>query len=199
MDVNPTVVGAVRREQIAKAAIEVMGRFGYARTTFAKVTAQAGLSSTRMVSYHFADKNDLMVTVLGIAIGAADELMEARTAGTTDRVAMLRGYIESQVDLLRVHPEYARAIVEIGLNARDESGAAVFEPVLRDFRVGRLERQLRQGQAEGVFARFDPVVMAQTIRSAVDGAGQRREADPGVDLESYGRELADTFERAVRV
>ncbi|GGS19258.1 TetR/AcrR family transcriptional regulator [Actinokineospora fastidiosa] len=178
-----------RREQIAQTAIAIIGEHGFAQCTFKRITEEAGLSSTRLVSYHFKDKNELLMTLLTTTIGRADELMAARLAGTTDRVAMLRGYIESQVDLLRLHPAYARTIVEVGRHVAD------FAPVLRDFRVGRLERQLAQGKAEGVFGDIDVTVTAQCVRSAIDGATER--SAEGLDMADYGRAVADLFVKAV--
>ncbi|GAA3023236.1 TetR/AcrR family transcriptional regulator [Actinokineospora globicatena] len=175
-----TVTEAARRAQITGAATEVIARDGYPRASYARIVEHAGLSSTRLISYHFRDKNDLVMAVLIAAIGAVDERMTARLDGVTDRVEMLRGYIESQVGLLRSHPDEVLAIREIAQNLPD------LAPVLEDFRVGRLARQLTQGQREGVFAPFDVRVMARTIASGIDGA----------DSEDYGRELADLFVRA---
>ncbi|SDC80855.1 TetR/AcrR family transcriptional regulator [Actinokineospora iranica] len=199
MQVNQrTVTEAARRAQIIDAAIEVIADLGYGQASFARIVERAGLSSTRMISYHFQGKDELMWAVLLAAMGVVDERMDERLAGITDRVEMLRGYIESQVDLLRTHPEHMRAITEVARNARDENGAPQYAPLLRDLRVGRLERQLAQGQREGVFGEFDIAVMAQTISQAVDGAAARRETDPDVDLADYARELADLFTRATR-
>ncbi|MBM7771007.1 AcrR family transcriptional regulator [Actinokineospora baliensis] len=175
-----TVTEAARRKQITEAATEVIARLGYARTSFARIVEHAGLSSTRLISYHFKDKNDLMFAVLITAVGAADEQMTQRLDGTTDRVDMLRVYIESQVDLLRTHPDQVKAIREIAAGLPD------LAPVQEDFRTGRLARQLQQGQREGVFRDFDVRVMARTIANGIDGA----------DDEAYGRELAALFIRA---
>ncbi len=197
MQVNQTVTEAARRTQITDAAIEVIADLGYGQASFARIVERAGLSSTRMVSYHFQGKNDLMMAVLIAAIGAADEQMQARLAGVGDRVGMLRAYIESRVDLLRTHPRHVRALAEVGANARDERGTPLFEPVVRDFRVGRLERQLTQGRREGVFGEVDVTVLARTIAHGVDGAAAALAADPDLDLAAYGRELADLFIRAI--
>lgn len=178
-----------RRDQIADTAIQLIGEHGFAACTFKRITEAAGLSSTRLVSYHFADKDELLMTVLTAAVERADELLTDRLAGTTDRVQMLRAYIESQVDLLRLSPAHARAIVEIGHHV------PAFAPVLRDFRVGRLERQLAQGKSEGAFGDIDVTVTAQSIRSAIDGATERSKED--LDMTGYGRALADLFTKAV--
>ncbi|WP_018684273.1 TetR/AcrR family transcriptional regulator [Actinokineospora enzanensis] len=175
------VTEQARRNQITRATIEVIAEHGYRRTSFAQIVAHAGLSSTRLISYHFNGKDDLMMSVLIAAIGTVDEVMTARLAEVTDRTEMLRSYIETQVDLLRTHPDQIKAIREITTNVPD------LQPVLRDFRTGRLERQLTQGQREGTFGTFNVTVMARTIANGIDAAT----AEP-----DYGPELADLFIRA---
>ncbi|WP_026421774.1 TetR/AcrR family transcriptional regulator [Actinokineospora inagensis] len=180
-----TVTEAARREQITGAAIEVLAEVGYGKTSFARIVEHAGLSSTRLISYHFRGKDDLMMAVLLAAMGTVDERMTERLAGVTDRVGMVRGYIEAQVGLLYTHAKQVKAIREVA------SGVADLAPVLAEFRHGRLARQLTQGQREGVFREFDVTVMARTIANGIDGA-----IDAEVDPEIYGRELADLFIRA---
>ena len=58
-------IAAARREQIVAAAIEVIAAAGFAQASFARIAEHAGLSSTRLISYHFAGKADLMATVAG--------------------------------------------------------------------------------------------------------------------------------------
>ncbi|WP_436492979.1 TetR/AcrR family transcriptional regulator [Actinokineospora sp. HUAS TT18] len=176
---------AARRTQIVEAAIEVIAEVGYAKASYARIVEHAGLSSTRLISYHFRDKDDLMMAVLVTALGAADEVLESRIADQTDRVALLGIYIQTRVDLLRTHPQQLRAIAEVAEHRRD------FAPVLHDFRVGRLERQLRQGQRAGTFGEFDPAVMATAISSAIEGADRS-----GVDPSDYGTGLTRLFVRA---
>lgn len=192
MQVNPTVTEAARRVQITDAAIEVIADLGYGKASFARIVERAGLSSTRMISYHFAGKSELMMAVLISAIGEADRLLTERVDGITDRAGMLSGYIEARMRFLRDRPAHMRALVEIGANARDEDGAPLYRAVLQDFRVGRVQRQLAQGQREGAFGDFDPAVMAHSINGALDAAVTA----PGVDLDEYGRELAGLFARA---
>ncbi|OLR91030.1 TetR/AcrR family transcriptional regulator [Actinokineospora bangkokensis] len=183
-----------RRAQIAASAIEVIADLGFAKASFARIVEHAGLSSTRMISYHFRDKSDLVLAVLTTAIGAADEALDARVRGVTDRLELIRAHVEARVEFLRTHPKHLRAVVEVGTGSRDP----LHQVVLQDFRTGRLHRQLTQGQAEGVLTAFDPAVAAETIASALDGAAQRAATDPGLDLTAYGRELAGFTLRAIR-
>jgi AcrR family transcriptional regulator len=191
-----TVTEAARRNQIVNATIETLAELGYTKTSFARIVERAGLSSTRMISYHFKGKADLMNAVMGTLVDALDSFVGERTAPGTDRTAMLRSYIHAELAFLRDHPDQMRALVEIATGMREEGGSPISEMVLQDLRTGRLERQLRQGQQEGALGTFDPAVMAMAIRQALDGVAGLLGRDPDLDVDTYAGELADLFERA---
>ncbi|PXY22383.1 TetR/AcrR family transcriptional regulator [Prauserella muralis] len=193
-----TVTEQARRAQIIEATIDTVAELGYGRTSFAKIVERAGLSSTRMISYHFRGKDELMLATAGAIVDNQDSFLTERLAGTRDRVDMLRTWIRAEVAFLGAHPRQARALLEIGTNARSTEGPPLLDAVWRDMRVGRLERQLAQGQREGVFGAFDVEVLALAIRQAIDGVALRLAAEPELDLDTYGRQLADLFSKAAR-
>ena len=55
-----TVTEQARRKQIVDAAIETIAEIGYAKASFARIAERAGLSSTGLISYHFANKSELI-------------------------------------------------------------------------------------------------------------------------------------------
>ncbi|WP_410597689.1 TetR/AcrR family transcriptional regulator [Amycolatopsis sp. lyj-23] len=195
-----SVTEAARRAQILGATIGVLADLGYRRTTFAKIKERAGLSSTRLISYHFTNKAGLMQSVLSTVLETRQEFLTQRTGGgldPADRPGYLRAHIETSIAFLRAYPECVRALTELAANADDADGWVMTKVVLDDLRVHGLARQLKQGQAEGVFGRgFTPEVMAMSIAQAVDGVAAAYAADPALDLEKYAREVADTFVKA---
>ena len=84
-----------RRAQIIAAAIETIAELGYAQTSFAKIAKRAGISSTRLISYHFAGKDDLMRAVVIDIVTSANEFMGPRIEAQTDFGARLEAYIRS--------------------------------------------------------------------------------------------------------
>lgn len=190
-----TVTESARRAQIVEATIETLAELGYAKTSFARIVERAGLSSTRMISYHFGTREELMMATLGAVIDAYDTFQAERVPEGADRAALLRGQLEADVEFLAGNPHAAKALAEIGRHADTGEGAPTFELVSRDFRVGRVERQLRQGQREGVFGEFDAAVLATMIRDALDGVALRLGREPTADVVAYGRELARIFDR----
>ena len=197
MGLSPTE--AARRAQIIGATIGVLSDLGYRRTTFAKIKERAGLSSTRLISYHFTNKAGLMQAVLSTVVETKAGFLTERTGGgldPADRPGYLRAHIETSVAFLRAYPECVRALTELAANADDADGWVMTKVLVDDLRVHGLARQLKQGQAEGLFGEFTPEVMAMSIAQAIDGVAAAYAADPALDLEQYGRELADTFVKA---
>lgn len=191
-----SVTEAARRAQIIGAAIDVIAEVGYSKATFARIVERAGLSSTRMISYHFTNRDELVMRVVGAVIDSMDTFLAGRLDTDGGRMRMLRDYIGAEVAYLGEHPTKVQALLTIGAHTREQSGSPIVDAVWRDIRTGRLERQLTQGQREGVFGEFDVAVMAMAIRQAIDGVALRLAGDPGLDLELYGAEIADLFERA---
>ncbi|MGW4062478.1 TetR/AcrR family transcriptional regulator [Amycolatopsis sp. NPDC004747] len=190
---------AARRAQIIGATIGVLSDLGYRRTTFAKIKERAGLSSTRLISYHFTNKAGLMQAVLSTVVETKAAFLTERTGGgldPADRPGYLRAHIETSVAFLRAYPECVRALTELAGNSDDADGWVMTKVLVDDLRVHGLARQLRQGQAEGLFGEFTPEVMAMSIAQAIDGVAAAYAADPALDLEKYGRELADAFVKA---
>jgi AcrR family transcriptional regulator len=193
--IGVSVTEAARRAQILNATVATLAEHGYAKTSLDRIRARAGLSSTRIITYHFGDKADLLKSALGAIVYLKDELTRARTDNPGDRKQALRAYIEAEVAFLREYPEGARALDELRTKGEPDPITAA---LVNELRFGRLARQLGQGQKEGVFGAFAPEVMARTIAHALDGAAAALAADPDLDLTAYGHELADLFEKATR-
>lgn len=193
-----SVTEATTRAQLIGATIATIAEHGYARTTFARIKERAGLSSTRMISYHFTNKAGLMQAVLSTVSETKALFLRDRSAGIDpgDRRANLRAHIETSVAFLRDYPECVRVLAELSANAADGDGWAMTSALVEQLRVGAVQRQLKQGQDEGVFGAFAPEVVAMSIAQAVDGVAAAYAADPSIDLDHYGREIADLFERA---
>ncbi|MBK1782881.1 TetR/AcrR family transcriptional regulator [Prauserella cavernicola] len=189
-----TVTEEARRAQIIDATIETMAELGYGKTSFARIVERAGLSSTRMISYHFGTKDELIMATIGAIVDRQDRFLDERMGGDTERAAMLRAYIRSEVAFLGTHPRHARALLEISTKAGD--GQSLLQLVLKGVETGRIERQLKQGQNEGAFGDFDIEVMSMAIRQAINGVTARLGRDPQLDLEAYGAELAELFTKA---
>lgn len=192
-----SVTEAARRSQIISAAIATIAELGYRKATYSRIKDRAGLSSTRMIGYHFGTKSGLIQAVVTSVLAIKEKFLVERAAGTTDRMEMLRAQIETEIVFIRDYPECVRVLAEVAANADDPDGWPVAGPMLAGFRQGQFERMLVQGKREGAFGDISPAVVARTIAHGVDGAVAAYAADPSLDLSQYGRELGDLFAAAV--
>src|SRR3954454_3025414 len=85
--------GEARRSQIIAATIETIADLGYGQASFARIAERAGLSSTRLISYHFAGKDELMGAAVAEVYDHIGRFMGERMAGVTCARDALRTYI----------------------------------------------------------------------------------------------------------
>jgi AcrR family transcriptional regulator len=194
MRVNDTVTASARRAQIITAAIDTIAELGYGHSSFARIAKRAGISSTRLISYHFDDKAELVRAVVGAVLTEAGEYMRKRLQAVDTRPEQLAAYIESNLGFIAEHPTAIRAVIEIAANARDDDGTPLIHTESADNPIGLLAALFRDGQAAGEFRAFDPVVMAVTLRAAIDAAA----STPDLDPHAYAAELVTLFTLATR-
>ncbi|HEV7708530.1 MAG TPA: TetR/AcrR family transcriptional regulator [Asanoa sp.] len=183
-----------RRAQIVTAAIDTIAELGYGNASFARIAKRAGISSTRLISYHFDDKAELVRAVVGAVLAEAADYMGKRLRAGGTRAELLATYIESNLEFIAEHPTAIRAVNEIAANARADDGTSLVRLEDVDNPVSRLATLFREGQDAGDFRPFDANVMAVTLRAAIDAAAARPDLDP----HAYAAELVALFCRATR-
>ncbi|MGW4119509.1 TetR/AcrR family transcriptional regulator [Nocardia sp. NPDC004711] len=193
-----TFTEVARRAQIVDAAIEVVADQGYPNASFAKIAKQAGLSSTGMISYHFQGKGDLIREVVARIMQTSAEYVVAKLDSEAGHRGRLRGFFAANLALIDEYPKHMRALSNIAANAgTDDPHLFGLVEQLDSVSAAQVER-LREGQRDGAFREFDPVVMLMAIRGSVDAAIARAAADPAFDTAACAQELADIFDRATR-
>ena len=188
-----SVTEAARRSQIVAAATEVIAEFGYPKASYARIAERAGLSSTGLISYHFADKSDLIGEVAASVIGQIGGFVHERFSAAGTAPERLRAYILGSTEFIGKHRTPMKALLEIFLH-----GALGYDSSDEQRALTPLEQVLTEGQRTGEFRAFDVRVMATAIQRAVDGLPFLLETHPDVDAEAYGAEIATTFELATR-
>ncbi|MGP4100377.1 TetR family transcriptional regulator [Nonomuraea sp. KM90] len=180
------------------ATIATIAELGYHQASFARIAERAGLSSTRLISYHFDGKDDLMGHAITSIYGDLSAFMSRRVSARTTPGAALETYIRSLVEYIRDHRAEMRAATEIFLNFRPEGGSSAQDAATNLSALSHIERLLAWGQESGEFRRFNTRVMAMAVQRSLDGLPFLLEADPGADLDEYAEELAGLFARATR-
>jgi TetR/AcrR family transcriptional regulator, fatty acid metabolism regulator protein len=199
---NQTFTKLKRRDQLVQCAIDATFELGFQRASVAEIARRAGVSKG-VVTYHFPAKDELISAVVEDVLGSMAEYLEPRLRGAEPRMfpeRYLAAFVTAWVDYLRTHTRPVIALVRIYRSFRDEAGepAPALRPVLdaREQDVLLLTQILALGQARGTLGAFSAPVMAATVKAAMDDLMLQFAADPGTDVETYGRALVTLFERA---
>lgn len=190
---RPTLTEQARRAQIIAAAIETIAELGYARASFAQIAKRAGLSSTGLISYHFASKKDLDWEVVKEIYGRLTRHMSEAMGSIATPQAALVAYIEGLIGFMKIEPFALQAMLGIVLQ-----GGLDYDAESERNATSGISEILRWGQAQGVFRAFDVQVMATTIQRSLDGIPLAQSTNPDLDLDTYARELIELFSLATR-
>lgn len=188
-----TFTEEARRAQIVTATIETIAELGYAGASFAQIAKRARLSSTGLISYHFASKEELMGQIAAAVFAEISAFMTAYMDGHADATAALHAYIQGTIMFIETHSNQMKALTEIFLHGGFPYDTATEQTVLSP-----IEQILRQGQERGEFRSFDTRVMATFIQRAIDGLPFLLAAHPDIAPKDYARELVTIVDLGVR-
>lgn len=175
------------------AAIETIADMGYARASFTQIARRAGLSSTGLISYHFAGKQELMGQAVTEVYTLISEFMTERMRGVASAAQALETYIRANIEFVAGHRTQMKALLEIFLN-----GGLAYDAGTELVVLSPVEEILRGGQQAGEFRAFDARVMAAVVQRAIDGVPFLLETHPDLDLNRYADELVTLFTLATR-
>lgn len=187
-----SIASTARRAQILDATIEVIATEGFGNASFKRIAEHAGLSSTRLISYHFAGKDELMSALVEHVVAGIGEHVGAMVMAEKSPRGRLRAYIAGVVRYSDTHREPMAALLRVVMAGA--GGATTQEPS----DLSHLERILVEGQKVKEFRKFDTRVMATTIQRAVETVPFMLQAEPDLDCAAYARELVELFDRATR-
>jgi AcrR family transcriptional regulator len=179
-----------RREQIVTATIQMLAAHGYVGASFDSVVAHAGLSSKRLITYHFQTKERLYEDVIAQVARTAADFMTPLIGQHASRRDRLRAYITANIQFISEFPEHVRASQEIVAHLPRVPAARA----MTDDALDRLVAAFVDGQRAGEFRSFDPLVMAVSLRASIDAAAGRLQH--GADPAPYAQELATAFDLA---
>jgi AcrR family transcriptional regulator len=186
-----SVTASARRAQIVRAAIETIAELGYPKASFARIAERAQLSSTRLISYHFADKKELIQEVVHEIFTEIGDFMTERMQGQTSARGALHSYIRGNVEFIGTHRESMKALTSIFL-----SGGLEIDEADLGSQLSPIEAVLQGGQQSGEFRDFDTRVMASVLQRAIEGLPMLLAGDPELDLGAYADEVVRIFDLA---
>ncbi|MEU2982453.1 TetR family transcriptional regulator [Streptomyces hirsutus] len=195
---NRTFTQNARRAQIVEAAIETLAESGYAKASFTRISRQAQLSSTGMISYHFSGKPEMFAEVARTIVEKAERIAAARMSEEHTCRGKLRAYIASSFDFVARYPVHTQALTEIARMVRDQQITGLENIERSIMSVDRLVTLLEQGHRAGEFAGFDCFTMALAVRGAIEGVLSHHLCEVSMDLDRCARELAALFDRCTQ-
>jgi TetR/AcrR family fatty acid metabolism transcriptional regulator len=193
-----SVTTAARRAQIVATAIEVVAELGLGGATFARIADRAGLSSTRMISYHFAGRDDLVTAVFADIYAAAAVFIEPFVLAAATPSGQLRGFIEGNMCFYAEHRAHVLAAHDIWHNFRRPDGALHYGMDAFDPELDMITDLVRAGRAAGEFREVDPRILHTSLRHTLDGVAGLLSTDPDLDIGAATRELVALFAGATR-
>ena len=186
---TPSAAAVRRRAQIVRATIAVIAELGYARCSFAEIAARGGLSSTRLISYHFSDRADLLRAVTSTIVDdMAATVADAMRRATSPRDA-IHAYLRATVSFADAHrPEV------VTLAALLFAGGLPEDPGDVDATERALASVIAAGVEAGEFSGVDPVIAADVLQRTVEGVLLRLHRTPSLDLSTLGDDLVRFFD-----
>lgn len=193
-------IAEARREQIIEAAIKTLDEIGYVKASLAQIASRAGIS-TALISYHFADKTDLMNHLLTKLIERSTAYILEKVHQESTPAKQLNTFIMASLAYQGTHAAHNTALLEIIFNARTPDNTPYYklgddedEPILQ-----ALEQILRNGQEQGDFGVFNVNVMASMIQGAIGEYMPISTITKKVDLETYSSQLVNIINQAVKM
>ncbi len=185
-------VTLARRAQIIEATIEAISKDGYGHASFIQIAKRARISSTRLISYHFADRDELMAQVAALVIGELGAAVEARVRAADSPAEAVRAYIEANVEYVDTHRSRIRALTSLLY-----AGALKVPADQASAGVDAVTAIIAAGQRAGQFADVDPDVAASIVQRTVEGVALHLWDHPDADLSGHAAQLVRFFDAAL--
>jgi AcrR family transcriptional regulator len=189
-----------RRAQIVECAIETIAEVGYAQASLGQIAKRAKISKG-VISYHFANKEELMEQIPIEYYVAWQSYISPRIEAQKSPKEMLRVYIESNLAFIDENRQHVFAVIEVVSNKRTADGKLQFAAEHDETILLPIENILIMGMQEGIFRGFtrpSARVMALTIRNAIDGFTIELMRKPHLDVQEYTRELVTIFDKSTK-
>jgi AcrR family transcriptional regulator len=189
-----------RRAQIVECAIETIAEVGYAQASLGQIAKRAKISKG-VISYHFANKEELMEQIPIEYYVAWQSFISPRIEAQKSPKEMLRVYIESNLTFIDENRQHVFAVIEVVSNKRTADGKLQFAAEHDETILLPIENILIMGMQEGIFRGFtrpSARVMALTIRNAIDGFTIELMRKPHLDVQEYTRELVTIFDKSTK-
>lgn len=197
MEDRQSFIAEARREQIIKAAIEVLREIGYVSVSLGKIAKKANISAG-LISYHFSGKEDLMNNTLMYLVEQEWSFINGRVGQKKTSTEKLTAFIEASLAYQVTNRTNNIALIEIVFNARtpDHIPYYLLEDDEEDLIKDLLQEILLQGKESKEFRVSHPQVIATVIQGAISES--LFSSQNKLNLEDYSEELKKSLLKIVK-
>lgn len=184
------LIADARKEQIIKAAIEVLRDVGYISTSLSKIASKAN-TSTGLISYHFSGKEDLMNHTLLYLVEQENSFIKEKVEKEQMNMGKLMAFIEAGIAYRGTKRGNTTALLEIVFNVRTPDDVPYFRVEINpeeELNV-LLEEILYEGQKTNEFNDFDIKVVAMIIRGAISLSMSLPQNEKDMGFEDYSEKV----------
>lgn len=161
-------VAAERKDQIVRATVDCITKYGYHNFSMQDVARTAGVSKG-IIHYYFLNKDELMMSVLDKVAGDIEGVLASEMESITDARRKLEVFIDVCFDIVRSTKEYYQVNMDFWtqINQKDD----VRKVIARHYAKFRESAAVivREGIASGVFRQVEPKEYASYIIAVIDG------------------------------
>jgi AcrR family transcriptional regulator len=161
-------VAAERKDQIVRATVDCITKFGYHNFSMQDVARTAGVSKG-IIHYYFLNKDELMMSVLDRVAGDIERVLSTEMQSVTGAKRRFEVFIEVCFDIVRSTKEYYQVNMDFWtqINQKDE----VRRVIARHYTKFREACGLviAEGIREGVFRSVEPAEYASYVIAVIDG------------------------------
>jgi len=161
-------VAAERKEQIVRATVDCISKFGYHNFSMQDVARTAGVSKG-IIHYYFLNKDELMMSVLDKVAGDIERVLQSDMANIEDPFQKMEIFVNVCFDVVRSTREYYQVNMDFWtqINQKDEVRAVIARHYAK-FRE-TAAKVVRQGLEAGKFRKVDPAQYGSYVIAVIDG------------------------------
>ena len=161
-------VAAERKDQIVRATVDCIAKFGYHNFSMQDVARTAGVSKG-IIHYYFLNKDDLMMSVLDRVASDIERVLRADMSAIANPVKKIEVLVEICLNVVRNTREYYQVNMDFWtqINQKDEVRQVIAEHYVK-FRQ-TCSSVIAEGIERGVFRKVDPIEYSSYIIAVIDG------------------------------
>ena len=161
-------VAEERKDQIVRATVDCITKYGYHNFSMQDVARTAGVSKG-IIHYYFLNKDELMMSVLDRVAGDIERVLASEMSSITDAKRKLEVFIDVCFDIVRSTKEYYQVNMDFWtqINQKEE----VRKVIARHYTKFReaAATVIREGIKAHAFRAVDPHEYASYVIAVIDG------------------------------